>query len=195
KAELAPEQLAERAQKIRGAVLRMTSVMDNLLTSSRLFDGTPALYFHPAPFDLALMLHDVCHLHREIAAEAQIYERYEALPATFTGDQHLLFQALSNLISNAVKYSPNGGLITVRAAQEEGRLIISIADQGIGIPKDDLPQMFERYHRGSNVSGIAGTGVGLYLVKMVVSLHGGTISVASSERGSTFTMSLPVPAA
>ena len=196
KTTLTPEQLGERVQKIRSAVLRMTSVMENLLTSSRLLDSAPDLYFHPAPFDLGRMLHEVCHLHREIAAEAQIFERPGELPEDHVGDRHLLFQAVSNLISNAVKYSPDGGLIAVRSDVDRQCIRITVADQGIGIPEGDLPQLFERYHRGSNVSGIAGTGIGLYLVKMVAALHGGSIAVTSSEgRGSEFVLSLPLTGA
>jgi two-component system, OmpR family, sensor kinase len=70
---------------------------------------------------------------------------------------------------------------------------VSVADQGIGIPTDDIDRLFERYHRGSNVSGIVGTGVGLYLVKMVAKLHGGRVQVDSKEgKGSRFTVWLPV---
>jgi two-component system, OmpR family, sensor kinase len=71
--------------------------------------------------------------------------------------------------------------------------VVAIEDHGIGIPAKDLDQLFERYHRGSNVSGIVGTGVGLYLVKMVVDLHGGSIAVTSKEgEGSRFTVRLPI---
>jgi two-component system OmpR family sensor kinase len=192
KAELQPHHIAERAEKIRSAVLRMTSVMDNLLTSSRLFDGDPSLYFHPVEIDIAKLLHDVCHLHREIWLGAQIYENFRQLPPTIMGDPHLLFQAFSNLLSNAVKYSPNGGLITVKAAVELDNVVVTTRDAGIGIPEQDRAQLFERYHRGSNVSGIAGTGIGLYLVKMVVSLHGGRVAVASEVgSGTEFTVRLP----
>ena len=71
-------------------------------------------------------------------------------------------------------------------------VIVTIADHGIGIPAGDLDRLFERYHRGSNVSGIVGTGVGLYLVKMVVDMHGGAVAVESTEgEGARFTIRLP----
>lgn len=70
--------------------------------------------------------------------------------------------------------------------------VVKVRDKGIGIPMQDCAQIFERYHRGSNVKGITGTGIGLYLVKMVISLHGGDVSVSSTEgRGSEFTVRLP----
>jgi len=97
------------------------------------------------------------------------------------------------LLSNAVKYSPSGGLISVKAVIESDQVVITTRDNGIGIPEQDRAQLFERYHRGRNVLGITGTGIGLYLVKMVVTLHGGQVSVSSTEgRGSEFVVRLPL---
>jgi two-component system, OmpR family, sensor kinase len=107
------------------------------------------------------------------------------------GDAKLLFQALSNLLSNAVKYSPAGGAIAVTMETADDEVVVAVTDHGIGIPASDLPHLFERYHRGSNVSGIVGTGVGLYLVKTAVDLHRGTVEVQSKEgEGSRFTVRL-----
>jgi signal transduction histidine kinase len=96
-------------------------------------------------------------------------------------------------LSNAIKYSPDGGAIEIDADIVAGEVIVAIADHGIGIPPADLDRLFERYHRGSNVSGIVGTGVGLYLVKMAVDLHGGYVEVTSREgEGSRFVIRLPI---
>jgi signal transduction histidine kinase len=109
------------------------------------------------------------------------------------GDAKLLYQLFSNLLSNAVKYSPGGGAIEVEAEMRVEEIVVAVADRGIGIPASDLEHLFERYHRGSNVSGIVGTGVGLYLVKMVADLHRGRVEVTSAEgAGSRFTVHLPV---
>ncbi len=108
------------------------------------------------------------------------------------GDAKLLFQVFSNLLSNAVKYSPGGGAIEVEAELAADEAVVAVADRGLGIPSGDLGRLFERYHRGSNVSGIVGTGVGLYLVKMAVDLHQGRIEVKSKEgEGSRFIIRLP----
>jgi signal transduction histidine kinase len=108
------------------------------------------------------------------------------------GDAKLLFQVFSNVLSNAIKYSPDGGVIAVDAAMTTEEVVVAIADHGIGVPTADLDRLFERYHRGSNVSGIVGTGVGLYLVKMVVDMHGGAVTVDSKEgEGSRFAIRLP----
>jgi signal transduction histidine kinase len=191
-----PAEIGERAGKIRSAVLRMTHLIDNLLNSSRLIDGSAGLYYEPAEIDLAALLREVCHLHRDMVPAALIVEHSADAPLPITGDAKLLFQAFSNLLSNAVKYSTDGGSIEVAAEAAAAEVVVTIADHGIGIPAADMDRLFERYHRGSNVSGIVGTGVGLHLVKMVVDRHGGRVTVQSREgEGSRFTVHLPLAAA
>jgi two-component system, OmpR family, sensor kinase len=183
----------ERAGKIRAAVLRLTHLIDNLLSSGRLIDGGGGLYFDPAGMDLTALLREVCQLHREMVPGADIAERFGGAPMPIVGDAKLLFQVFSNLLSNAVKYSPNGGVIEVEAAIDADEAVVAITDRGIGIPASDLDRLFQRYYRGGNVSGIVGTGVGLYLVKMAVDLHEGRIEVASEEgRGARFVVRLPL---
>ncbi len=189
---LRTDEINARATKVRAAVLRMTHLIDNLLNSSRLIEGGAALYFHPQEFDLRELLHEICQLHHEIAPGYQIVENYGASRLPMTGDPKLLSQVFNNLLSNAVKYSPGDSVITVSAAIEGARAVVSVEDTGLGIPAADVDRLFERYYRGSNVSGIVGTGVGLNLVKMVVDLHGGDIVVESAEnKGSKFTVRLP----
>jgi two-component system OmpR family sensor kinase len=190
-------QIDERAGKIRAAVLRVTHLIDNLLNSARVVDGGSELYFQPAEMDVAALLHEVCQLHREMVPSAQIVEQFTpTAPLPVTGDAKLLFQVFSNLLSNAVKYSPAGGAIEVDATVTGDSVLVTVLDHGIGIPAADLSRLFERYHRGSNVSGIVGTGVGLYLVKIAIELHGGRIEVQSKEGGgSRFTVTLPLSTA
>lgn len=191
--KLEPEETAERASKIRAAVLRVTSLIENLLNSAQLVEGGCQLYFHPDDLDAAQLLRDVCQLHREIAPGSQIIEDFGDGPLWMLGDGKLLFQMFSNLLSNAIKYSPHGSSISVKAGVDDDHLVAVVQDRGVGIPEGESERVFQRYYRGSNVSGIVGTGVGLYLVKMVVDLHGGDISVVSREgEGSCFTVRLPV---
>ena len=188
-----PAEIGERAGKVRSAVLRMTHLIDNLLNSSRLIDGGADLYLQPAELDVAALLQEVCQLHREMVPGSQITERFAGSPMRMIGDAKLLFQVFSNLLANAIKYSPGGGTIEVEAKTVADAIVVAIADNGIGIPAGDLDRLFERYHRGSNVSGIVGTGVGLYLVKMAVELHGGSVAVKSKEgEGACFTIHLPL---
>jgi len=192
KDSMSPAEIGERAGKMRSAVLRMTQLIDNLLNSSRLIDGGGGQYFHPAEMDMATLLQEVCELHREMVPGAHIAARIAVAPMRMVGDPKLLFQVFSNLLSNAIKYSPDGAVIAIDAVLAADEVVVAIADHGIGIPAGDLDRLFERYHRGSNVSGIVGTGVGLYLVKMVVDMHGGAVTVESTEgEGARFTIRLP----
>src|ERR1700761_4349292 len=171
----------------------MTHLIDNLLNSSRLIDGSAGLYYEPAGLDLTALLREVCQLHREMVPGAQIVERFAGTALPVTGDAKLLFQVFSNLLSNAVKYSPDGGAIEVAAERTASEAVVAITDHGIGIPPTDLDRLLDLYRRGGNVSGIVGTGVGLHLVKMVVDRHGGRVAVESREgKGSRFTIHLPI---
>jgi len=187
------DELAERTHKIRSMVRRMTQLIDNLIGSARLVDARMDLYYHPTPVVLTSLVRETCQLQRELTPDAQIREQIQAPPLVVRGDANLLSQLFSNLLSNAVKYSPAGGLIQVTAAQEGTQVAVVIEDRGIGIPEADRERVFERYYRGSNTSGIGGTGVGLSLVRTIVDLHKGTIALDTHEgEGSRFTIRLPV---
>ena len=192
KDRLGPDDLAERARKVRTAVLRMTHLIHNLIDSARVMDGELELYFHPAVTDLSLLLREVCALQREITPHARILEDLGTQTLHMAGDANLLFQVLSNLLSNAVKYSPGAALINVTARSIDNSHVVCIEDQGIGIPESDCDRVFDRYYRCSNATGITGTGVGLYFVKMVVELHGGTVKAERGDaRGSRLIVRLP----
>jgi signal transduction histidine kinase len=107
-------------------------------------------------------------------------------------DEKLLGHILSNLLSNAIKYSPTGSTIKFNLTFCNGRVVFEIQDEGIGIPKEDLPRLFESFHRATNVGNIQGTGLGLAIVKKCIDIHQGEISV-TSELGvsTTFTVTLP----
>jgi two-component system, LuxR family, sensor kinase FixL len=108
-------------------------------------------------------------------------------------DRKLLRHAFTNLLTNAIKYSPNGGEVLLSLQLENGEAIIRVSDHGIGIPADDLPRLFEPFHRAGNVESFQGTGLGLAIAKQAVEAHGGTIEVESQVGvGTTFTIHLPL---
>src|SRR6202041_1281787 len=151
----------------------------------------------PSDFAPAALLHEVCQLHRETTRSADIREAFPDLPSLMHGDRKLLFALFSNLLSNALKYSAPGDPVEVTAYRDPGENIaVRIRDRGIGIPERDRAHLFERYFRGTNAVGVAGSGVGLHLVAMVLELHGGTIEVQSrAGEGSSFIVHLPAGAA
>jgi len=115
------------------------------------------------------------------------------MPICIVGDSKLLSQVFGNLLSNAIKYSPSGAPVEISLEQAKQEAVVTIEDSGIGIPATDVGRLFSRYERGSNVSGIVGTGLGLYIAKVIVDLHRGLIEVESKEgKGSRFTVRLPI---
>jgi signal transduction histidine kinase len=107
-------------------------------------------------------------------------------------DESLVRHILGNLVANAVKYSPAGTPVDLGVRRDGDSAVFRISDRGIGIPADELPQLFQAFSRASNVGDIPGSGLGLVIVKRCVDLHGGAITVESRPgEGSAFTVRLP----
>jgi signal transduction histidine kinase len=182
----------EHLDAIKSAVLRMSGLMEEVLFFSRV--EADKLECLPAPLDLA----ELCQHLRDEACSATsdrcpIDWNPENNLAGAHGDEELLRHIISNLLSNAVKYSAEGSPIDFSARREGRNAIIQIIDRGVGIPADAMPQLFTAFFRGSNVSGRPGTGLGLSIVKKCVDLHGGEISLDSTEGvGTTVRLRLPL---
>lgn len=126
--------------------------------------------------------------------DAGIRFHSDSSPVMVYADPHRLSQVLVNLLTNAIKYSPKGAGVTVRVGRTGGKACVSVEDQGVGIPADALPHVFDRFFRVGNTSGqVQGLGLGLYISRRIVDAHGGQIEVESQPaRGSTFTVKLPL---
>ncbi len=110
------------------------------------------------------------------------------------GDRLRLGQLLSNLVSNAVKFTPEGGQVRVRTVQHGGTCQVEVTDSGIGIPVEDRAHLFERFYRASTATGTAGSGLGLAISKAIAEAHGGTIRIADSGgTGTRFVLEIPAP--
>lgn len=172
---------------------RLDQLIRSLLDISRIETGQ---------LQLERALVDVAELTERVVAGIQpTLERHRVIfqgsgSALFVhGDALRLEQVVHNLVSNAIKYSPGGGTVQVQVARRAAMGTIVVSDQGMGIPAEALPQLFQRFYRAPNVDAqyISGMGIGLHVVKEIVTLHGGTIEVASQEgAGSTFTVVLPL---
>jgi signal transduction histidine kinase len=188
------EKLTRGTRRINSTVERLSRMIDGLLDITRLELGE-RLELERAPMDLVEAANRIAVEHQERAPGHRIQVGGEtALKGEW--DLARIERVLDNLVGNAVKYSPDGGVITVvcvREVDDTGEwAILSVRDHGVGIPTADLGRIFERFHRAGNVRAISGTGIGLAMIRDVVSLHGGTITVESSEgHGSTFTIRLP----
>lgn len=184
----------ENYQQIRLAIQRMTDLLNDVLTLNKSEAGK--LTFNPAPLDLGQFCQDLVNeLQRNIKTEHQIFLSVQDQCPQAQMDEKLLRHILSNLISNAVKYSPQRGTINFEVRYRDHRAIFYVQDQGIGIPTEALQNLFQPFYRANNVGNIAGTGLGLSIVKRLVDTHGGSINVESQVgSGTTFIVTLPLTA-
>jgi signal transduction histidine kinase len=183
-------ELVDRAEIIRGAAAGLARLMDSTLTTERLDAGEVELSLRVT--DLAQLGRDVCRRFTELSPERAIIADLGALTEPVACDAMLIDQALSNLVGNALKYSPADRPVEVTASQDEAAATISVADHGVGIPPDEQGRIFERFFRASTAAGIAGNGIGLYTARQIVKLHGGDIAIATgASGGAVFTLRLP----
>lgn len=171
---------------------RLQRLVAALLDVSRLQHEQLELQRQPLNFTALL---------RQIIEDVALTLQHHTLAASYAdeevwvaGDDLRLEQVIYNLLQNAIKYSPQGGTITVALQPEGDGARLMVADSGIGIPAADLPRLFERFFRASNVQAqrISGMGMGLHLVSEIVEQHGGRVTVELTEGvGSTFRVWLP----
>jgi signal transduction histidine kinase len=145
--------------------------------------------------DLVVLARESLEAARPNASSCDVTLELHGGSARLHGDPSRLSQVIDNLISNAIKFTPGGGHVDVRVALGHQRVLLSVADTGMGIPEAEQADLFQRFFRtrGANAAAIQGTGLGLSIAKQIVESHGGTIGFTSSEgRGTTFTVELPV---
>ncbi|MBD1924397.1 PAS domain S-box protein [Microcoleus sp. FACHB-831] len=150
--------------------------------------------FKPSPIDLVqFCLVVVEELQLTSGSQHKIEFTVRGTCSDACMDEKLLRHILTNLLTNAIKYSPQGGVIDFELSCGDGSAVFQIKDRGIGMAAEDLPRLFESFYRAKNVGKISGTGLGLAIVKNSVELHGGAIAVTSEiDRGTTFTVTLPL---
>ncbi len=190
------EPLVEGLRGIDFATRRLTGMVNELLDVARMQMGRP-IELDPRSTDLVALAQDVASDLQKATSRHQITVESDepTLHGTWDGDR--LERVLFNLVSNAIKYTPAGGPIRIRVGREQDDgtdwAMLQVRDQGIGIPPEEQSRIFERFFRGSNVSGrIEGAGIGLSGVRQIVEQHGGTVTVESTEgKGSTFTVRFP----
>lgn len=174
---------------------RLRRLIDDLLNTSRIESGE-SLKPNYSRFELKPLLDKVVAVQQQASSRHHVsLQVHNPLPETVIGDSDKFDQILTNLLNNAIKYSPNGGEVIVHAKNEGETILIGVQDQGMGIPKDHLAKVFERFHRVDNEDNrkIYGTGLGLFLVKHLVEhVHMGEIWAESEVGvGSTFWFRMP----
>ena len=181
------------AAAIVDSAREMTDLVEHMLDASRIEIG--ALRLQPAEVDLAALVANVLASFSPGAPHHELVASIAPDAASVRADPHRLRQVLTNLVGNAIKYSPDGGPVEVRTRRAApDRVEILVADRGLGVPKNQRAHLFDPYRRVDDPQHrrIEGTGLGLYIVRSLAELHGGSVRVESEVgRGSTFVVSLP----
>jgi signal transduction histidine kinase len=182
----------ETLQEIATATDRLQELMEALLDVTRIQAGRLMLAL--APCDLVTLVKKVVRQMQNTTQQHTIRLRTELESLEVSIDSLRIEQVLTNLLHNAVKYSPTGEMIevTIQLDKEQRLAVVSVQDQGLGIPADQQQRLFQRFARAHNTQGIIGAGLGLYLCRELVERHGGRIWFESIEgQGSTFFIALP----
>lgn len=193
--ELSPSEIKEYAADINKDAQRLNRLINDMLDLSRMEAGRMTL--DQQPTDLNAIVSDVADRIRPSAPEHRIAVDLDPALPTLPADRDRLTQVVSNLLSNAVKYSPTGGAIVVTTRREPAGVHLAVRDHGMGIPPDALDAIWEQFSRveSRETKGIQGTGLGLPIVRQIVTMHGGRVWAESEVgRGSTFHVVLPLAA-
>lgn len=186
------QKIGKHATKIEHSV----RALNNLLTSVLFFGKADEnkMEYKPKKVFLTTFVKELLDTVKAgIENDVTIKSEVENLPKTVTTDPDLLYQILENLLSNAVKYSKDGKEVSFKLSMESNRLIATVSDKGIGIPKAEQGKLFDRFFRGGNVGIVEGTGLGLSIVKKCIEMLEGDISFESEAgKGTTFHVSIPV---
>ncbi|MFN8375027.1 MAG: response regulator [Anaerolineae bacterium] len=188
---MSPERRVIHMERIESAVNQMLYLLDDMLVIGKVETGMLSL--SESEFSLAELCNTIVEELRQMYQETHqlVFECY--YDSMVFADQKLIRFVIVNLLTNALKYSPNGGDVLLRLAREREQILIQVEDRGIGIPEQDKPALFGAFQRASNVGAIQGTGLGLTIVKQAVELHRGSISFESQVGlGTVFTVALPI---
>jgi PAS domain S-box-containing protein len=184
-------QIDARLEKIRQQVNHLKAMMDDVLQLARI--QAERIRFNPAHDDLDGLCREIVEeFHSQKTYRERIIYLPDCSPCPAYFDRQLMRQAVSNLISNALKYSADFQPVLMTLHRMNGQIELSVKDYGIGIPAKDLAHLYDPFHRAANVGVISGTGLGLPITKRAIEMHGGTVMVESEvDRGTTFTITVP----
>ena len=177
-------------KKVDKAVIRMNTLIESTLNLSKLETGK--LEFIASEFSLKSLLFETIDKFKDLNKDVDFQLNVND-ELYYNGDKNLIEQVFINLVSNSLKYSSNSPKVILTALKKINSYIIEIEDNGIGIDQKDLERLFSKFFRAKNSVGIAGTGIGLYLVKKFIELHHGNIKVESKlDNGTKFIITLPI---
>ena len=196
--ELYTQLLAEKAldgesaacvRAIESQSEKLRELMEALIKTSRLETGIIAL--KPSAAELSDIVSRAVEQYRPKAGEKNIELSADMSQMKALCDPKWTEEAVCNVLDNAVKYTPEGGKITVTMTEYEMFCRIDVADTGVGVTEEELPKIFSRFYRGKNTAGCPGLGIGLYLTRRILAEEGGYIRAARSKSGSVFSVFVP----
>jgi signal transduction histidine kinase len=191
---IADESLDKGLERIKSGIKRMSSLISSTLNLAKMESGESEIRVERSLFNLKEFITDILEKHMTLATNKniRILTKIDELPESFNGDSKLLEHSITNIISNAIKYSKNNSVVKVLAKADSQKIALRVIDQGIGIPKDDLTNIGKKFFRAKNTLSVAGTGIGLYLTKHFIELHGGNVLIESEvDVGTSITVILP----
>jgi signal transduction histidine kinase len=189
---MSDEKRVQHLARIEDRVSHLVDLLNDILTLSKA--QVIGIDLHPEFVNLETLCRNVVEDLQPAAHQNEIVVSLQVGSCPlFLADPKLLMKALQNLLSNAIKYSPRNSEVIFSASCSEGKVAFSVKDNGIGIPEDEQKHLFTLFHRASNVGEIAGTGLGLMIVKQAVEAHQGEITLESHPGvGSTFVLTIPL---
>lgn len=186
-----PATVMQKASTIRKSISRLIDLMEGLLSSNMLDTGE--FTAHKSNFDLKTLIEDLAQEYQNGNPEAQIQCETTNIPDNIHADKKIITIILSNLLSNAFKFSPSEPQITITAEFIGNELFIQISDNGIGIPENERNKIFDRFYRASNTTGISGSGIGLDLVNQLTKIQNGQLRIYSKEnKGTDISVTIPI---
>jgi PAS domain S-box-containing protein len=186
------DKVKTHAKKIKASIANLTEILEYFLSVEKLESGEVKLEYSPMDIE-NFTLDFVAEMRDTIDDKLQIQFTSNLVHKEMMMDKKAYRTIIQNLISNAIKYSPEGGRIHIELQTNQQQLLLSISDEGLGIPEEDQRHLFERFYRASNASNIQGTGLGLNIIKKYIELLGGQISFKSTlGKGTSFYISIPI---
>ncbi|MBP7710234.1 MAG: GAF domain-containing protein [Rickettsiales bacterium] len=192
--KIADESLDKGFERIKAGIQRMNGLIHSTLNLAKMESGDGKIKLDKQIFDFKAFVLDVIEKNSNLATNKQIkvLTRIDELPTEFNGDAKLLEHSVTNIISNAIKYSKDGTTVRILAKANASKIALRVIDQGMGIPKEDLSSIGQKFFRAKNTLAVAGTGIGIYLTKHFIELHGGEFHIESElDVGTSVTVTLP----
>src|SRR3989338_559252 len=191
---IADETIEKGFERIKSGIQRMNGLIHSTLNLAKMESGESKITVERIVFDLREFVHEIIAKSSNLAMNRniRILTKIDELPQDFNGDSKLLDHSITNIISNAIKYSRSDSTVKIIARANDKKIALRVIDQGIGIPKEDLANIGKKFFRARNTLSVAGTGIGLYLTKHFIELHGGEVLIESEVNvGTSVTVILP----